>query len=332
MNYKLKYFILIAFILSSAIFVVSAVVNIAKSNNKEEQISPAVKITEKTELNNPVVSSSNLSLLFTGDMMLDRMVFTKTKKANDYNFPFLKITDFLQDFDLRIANLEGPVTDFKSISNGAGANRLIFTFSPRFLEPLKQNFDILNLANNHTNNFGAKGLQQTRDYLTGAGISYFGDPNNQEDYLATTTEFNGIKLGFIGFNELAKSGFENVLLKIKDLRLQVDWLVVYPHWGNEYQTVKPSAKQREEAHDIIDAGADVIIGSHPHVVQPTEEYKGKMIFYSLGNFIFDQYFSKETKQGLAVGIKLEKESGGIISASYQSYPLQINNDSQPYYE
>lgn len=80
---------------------------------------------------------------------------------------------------------------------------------------------------------------------------------------------------------------------------------------------------------MIDAGADAIIGSHPHVVQPTEEYKGKMIFYSLGNFIFDQYFSAETMQGLAVGVKLEKGSGGAVNALYQSYPLRINDNSQP---
>lgn len=329
---KFKHFYFIAFLFAIVIFIVNVTINVVSSNNRQEKISPVIKTAEAEIFSptiTPVVPSSTLLLLFVGDIMLDRTVFIKTKKANDYNFPFLKIADFLKNFDLRVANLEGPITDFKSVANGIGANRLIFTFSPQFLEPLKQNFDILNLANNHTNNFGAKGLQQTRDYLDSAGSKYFGDPNNSAGYLATSTEFNGIKLGFVGFNELAKNGFENVLLKIKELRPQVDFLIAYPHWGNEYESKKPSAKQQQEAHALIDTGADAIIGSHPHVVQPTEEYNGKIIFYSLGNFIFDQYFSGETMQGLAVGVKLEKRSGANASASYQMYPLQINNDSQP---
>lgn len=328
MNPKLKYLCLFASLLVLAVIVISAAVNVVKGNNRQEKISPEIKTTEKTEEDKPTVFPT-LTVLFTGDIMLDRIVLAKTKKAGDYNFPFLKITDFLKSFDLRIANLEGPITDFKSVSNEAGGNRLIFTFSPLFLEPLKKNFDILSLANNHTSNFGDKGLRQTRDYLDGAGIKYFGDPNNNVEYLATTTEFNSIKIGFIGFNELAKNGFENILLKIKELRPRVDWLFIYPHWGSEYETKKPSDKQQQEAREMIDAGADAVIGSHPHVVQPSEEYKGKMIFYSLGNFVFDQYFSAETMQGLAVAVKLEKRSGGAVNAVYQPYPLRINDNSQP---
>ncbi len=281
------------------------------------------------DVNTVFPQEQELNLLAVGDIMLDRSVFLKTQKALDYNFPFLKITDWLQDFDLRIGNLEGPITDFQSVANGTGANRLIFTFSPQFLQPLKTNFDFFSLANNHTKNFGLRGLEQTRNYLVQERIGYFGDPENTEDYLSTTTEKNGFRLAFVGYHGLVENGLPEVLTEIKKLREQNDFIIVYPHWGVEYETTKISSRQRSEAHQLIEGGADLIIGTHPHVVQPEEEYLGKKIFYSLGNFIFDQYFSAETMQGLAVSVYLKKNYSGEVSVDYQTYKIKINYDSQP---
>ena len=99
-------------------------------------------------------------------------------------------------------------------------------------------------------------------------------------------------------------------------------MIVFLHWGEEYQLIS-SSSQRKLAHSLIDAGADLIIGSHPHVVQEIEKYKGKLIFYSLGNFIFDQYFSRETQKGLAVSLELYPSR--II---YKLYPYTLFH-SQP---
>lgn len=273
-----------------------------------------------------ILPKDQLSLLFTGDIMLDRSVYLKTLEAGDYNHPFQNL-DYFFDYDLRIGNLEGAITNFNSISNGTGGSRFFFTFSPEFLEPLAKYFDIFDLANNHTLNFGYDGLKQTKDYLDEYGISYFGDPENDKENLSIIIEKNNIRLGFVGYHDLVVGGFDDALLEVEKLRSLVDYLVVMPHWGTEYITDKVNKLQKQEAHDFVDAGADVIIGTHPHVIQPIEEYNGKMIYYSLGNFIFDQYFSVDTQQGLNIAIFLEK--GDNIEVEYDILPIVINNDSQP---
>jgi len=284
------------------------------------------KIITPPKENKIILPKDQLSLLFTGDIMLDRSVWLKTKEAEDYNHPFQNL-DYFFDYDLRIGNLEGAITDFNSISNGTGGSRFFFTFSPEFLEPLAKYFDVFSLANNHTLNFGYDGLKQTRDYLDEYGMSYFGDPENDAENLSVIIEKNNIRLGFVGYHDLVAGGFENTLLEIERIRPLVDYMIVIPHWGTEYITDRVNNSAKDKAHQIIDAGADVIIGTHPHVIQPTEEYNGKMIFYSLGNFIFDQYFSTDTQQGLNIAIFLEK--GDTIEVKYDILPIVINSDSQP---
>jgi len=273
-----------------------------------------------------ILPSDKLSLLFTGDIMLDRAVWLKTIEAGDYFYPF-KNLDYFFDYDLRIGNLEGAITNFKSISNGTGGSRFFFTFSPEFLPAFKKYFSIFDLANNHTDNFEATGLKQTRDFLIESNINYFGDPNNVKENLSIIIEKNNIRIGLIGYNVLVANGLTNILLEINKIRPLVDYLIIMPHWGTEYATDKINFFQRDTAHQLIDASADIIIGTHPHVIQLIEEYNGKLIFYSLGNFIFDQYFSTETQQGLNLAIYLEK--GNSITANYKLLPIEIDNNSQP---
>jgi len=281
-----------------------------KNQNSAQLVAPKIK---------------KVSILAFGDMMLDRVVYSKALKAGDYNFPFQKIDDFLKTADIKFANLEGPITNFKSISNGN--TRMRFTVSPEFLPVLKERFNVLSLANNHMLDFGEAGYIQAKNYLSEANINYFGNYHNQQENLSTIIEKNEIKIGFIGYHGLIEEGFENALEEIKKIRPQVDFLIVVPHWGAEYKEF-PADSTIKKAKQFIDVGADLILGGHPHVVQPSEEYKGKKIYYSLGNFIFDQYWSEETMQGLAVEILLEK-SDNKIKAEYKEYKIKINQDSQP---
>ncbi len=279
-------------------------------------------------VDNPPIEIPRFSLLAVGDMMLDRSVYLHTQKAGDYTFPFEKISSFLDDWDLRLGNLEGPITTSKSVANGTGGNRLVFTFSSEFVQPLRQNFEFLSLANNHTTNFGKKGLDQTRQFLREESITFFGDPNNFIGFISTTTEKQNISFALIGYHQLVEKGLSDVVDEIERLDPIVDVVIVMPHWGNEYVTTHPSAAQKKEAHAFIDAGADVIFGAHPHVIQPIEEYKDKVIFYSLGNFIFDQYFSEETTQGLTVGMTVTKEEDKP-KLSFELFPVEISKQSQP---
>ncbi|MGI6314756.1 MAG: CapA family protein [Patescibacteria group bacterium] len=300
------------------------------ATNSNEIIEPlSLPKIKNINLAPEAIANPKVSLWIAGDIMLDRNVHKKTQTVGeeDYNFPFALLSTTTQQYDFRIANLEGPVTDNRSI---VSPSNLSFTFSPNYLESLKNNFEIVNLGNNHTNNFGRDGLKQTREYLDQTGIKYFGDPYNTSSSLSLVIEKNDIKIDLIGFNQLAGAGFDKVLTEIKNLRPQVDYLIALPHWGIEYNNVNPGQVQKTQARQIVDAGADIIIAGHPHVIQPIEKYNDKLIFYSLGNFIFDQYFSPETMRGLTISLNLEKASDKIIS-TLELLPIKLNLDYQPYF-
>lgn len=303
---------------------------IEKKNTDGKFINPlSLPKTQNINLESEVIANPKISLWIAGDIMLDRNVHKKTQTVGqgDYNFPFAQIGTSTIQYDFRIANLEGPITNNKSI---VSPNNLSFTFSPKYLEALKNNFEIVNLGNNHTHNFGKDGLQQTRDYLDQTGIRYFGDPYNTSSSLSLVIEKNNIKIGLVGFSQLIGYGFEDYIAEIKNLRSQVDYIIAMPHWGIEYNNTNPGQVQKNQAHQIIDAGADIIIAGHPHVIQPIEKYNDKLILYSLGNFIFDQYFSPETMRGLTVGLILEKKDDKIIS-TLELLPIKLNTDYQPYF-
>jgi len=282
-------------------------------------------IFNKSQIVGDSVFVERVSILAFGDMMLDRNVYLQTQKSKDFNYPFLNIDSFLKEADIRMANLEGPITSFNSVA--IKDNRMRFTISPDFLPALKSRFEILGLANNHMLDFGEDGYNQTKEFLGSAGIKYFGDFKNRPENLFAIIEKNKIKIGFVGYHALDFKNLEEIVKEIKDIKSKTDFVIVFAHWGGEYQT-KPVISQKEEAKMFIDAGADFVLGSHPHVVQPNEEYKGKPIFYSLGNFVFDQYFSEATMEGLAIKILLEK-SGNEIKFSYNSFLIKISKDSQP---
>jgi len=119
------------------------------------------------------------------------------------------------------------------------------------------------------------------------------------------------------------------LSEIKRIKTEklADLIIVYPHWGTEYLTSHPDKRQTDLAHQFIDSGADIIIGSHPHVIQPIEIYKEKPIFYSLGNFVFDQYFSKETMQGLMLKLDIVKKENKL-ETDISFLPINITIDNQ----
>ncbi len=274
--------------------------------------------------------SQSLRIIIVGDIMLDRNVYNATKRAGEnFEYPFLLIADELKKYDLRVANLEGPFTT--TPFNMKRAQAMSFTFDPQFAQPLAKYFDVVSLANNHTLNQGEKGLRATRDYLQQAGVEYFGDPLNRATDVGRIIERNGFKIGLIGYHAFGRSESKTIPVierEIKEMRPRADYIVVMPHWGAEYKP-RASAAQVVVGHRFIDAGADAVIGGHPHVVQNVEEYKGRKIFYSLGNFIFDQYFSKETMEGIMVAVELTRVDGGV-NAEFTTVPYQINKESQPF--
>lgn len=260
----------------------------------------------------------NTKILVFGDMMLDRAVRQKINE-NGPEYPFLQIKDYILNNDIVVANAEGSFTFFDSVTVGKKGAPLNFTFDPLMLNTLKDvGFTLLGQANNHTLNFGLKGFAQSTTSIILAGLNYFGDPQNKniEPYIK---EINGEKIGFVAYNEFSYQGKDNVIKAIQETKKQTSYLIVYPHWGVEYNQ-SFTGSQQKVAHEFIDAGADAVIGMHPHVIEPIEIYNGKPIFYSIGNFIFDQAQTGPKSEGLAIKIVLNKKS-----ITYEINPFSITH-------
>lgn len=310
---KRNIFLILFFILF--IFCLGKMIDI--SEDLDSQASLISTIVEEKESYEKEIEPERI--LFVGDMMFDRGVERLMLKTS-FSYPIDLIKKFLNSFDYVIGNLEGPINnetqDFPDSS-------LKFSFDKRVTETLKEgNFSLLSLANNHTLNMGASGLEETRDILKEVGINYVGDTTDCDmEYV--------YQEGGIIFYAINKTFSFNC--SDKEISAWIDgqrfynpesFFVVLIHWGNEYEEVN-SLSQKKLAHLIIDSGADLVIGGHPHVVQNIEKYNGKLIFYSLGNFIFDQYFSKETQESLALGLEIYPDK-----KIYRLYPTK-STLSQP---
>ncbi len=269
------------------------------------------KIQNRNLLINKINSQEDpIKITFIGDIMVDRYV-RKIAEKESYDFLFENVKDKLSKSDLVVGNLEGPVTNYESIYNtGSHPNNYTFTFDQKIIESLKKtNIKTVFLDNNHILNYGASGLEQTIENLQKGGINYFGLPY-EEDVLYKTV--NGVNLSFISYNEFISSDLEQIIKNIKETDTKSDHVVVFTHWGNEYEKV-PTDRQVKLAHLFIDSGADIIIGTHPHVIQQKEKYNGKYIYYSLGNFIFDQYFNEDVRCGAVITFEIDEDK--IISVT-----------------
>ena len=269
-------------------------------------------------------ASNGVKILFIGDMMFDRHIREAVEKygSGDYNYIFKPMKDKLSEYDLVVGNLEGPITDNKSVSTNTKMDEranLVFTFDSKVAEVLAENnIKLVNLGNNHILNQGAKGVEETKKYLVEAGVEYF----NEDNFLAREVE--GIRLGIVGYNYSVADSEQLAIENIQKAREQSDIVVVCSHWGAEYKTGEPGNSVRTLAYRFVDAGADLVIGTHPHVIQNSEEYNGKKIYYSLGNFVFDQYFSRETMEGLGAEMTIKTD----LSMEYNELKFEMTKRGQ----
>ncbi len=245
--------------------------------------------------------SREVTLYAVGDVMLGRYI-AKVMAVQGSNYPFKEICSTLQRGDVVFGNLEAIISseDLLPLYPQKPYN---FHASKNAVQALKQaGFQVLSLANNHAMDYGTAPLRQTKKLLSGADIATMGagDDIHEARQPAIVTK-KGLRFGFLGYgiahdrsvyagrnrSGIAPVKIEDILADVQNLRNRVDVLAVSIHWGIEYENT-PTLEQRKDAHRIIDSGADIIIGHHPHVMQGVEVYKGKVIAYSLGNFVFDQ--------------------------------------------
>jgi len=281
-------------------------------NNKNSfDISSEDKNSVTSYVSGFYTEKKDIQILFTGDLMFDRGIRYYADKNGSNEYIFDKIYKTLSNSDLVVSNLEGPITDNPSISAGTepgSEKNYSFTFDKSVAKTLfLQNIKLVSLANNHTLNFHTAGLKSTEKYLSEAGVEYFGSPEGNKSIIK---EIDGVKIAFIAYNEFygdSDAEQAKTIEEIKKLKKEVDLVIVFSHWGVEYSVI-PVDSVKDLAHQFVDAGADLIIGSHPHIIEPLETYNGKRIYYSLGNFIFDQYFNENVRNGRGVIVKINPET------------------------
>jgi gamma-polyglutamate biosynthesis protein CapA len=275
-------------------------------------------IVEEMKRNDEEVENGEIQITLGGDVMLGRSVLTKSELMGDYSYPFNEIRGFLKGSDLVFVNLETPIVE-KCPRTNTG---MIFCTDPKMIQGLvSSGINVVNIENNHLLNYGQEGLEETKRYLKEGGIEITGFGE------LAVKKIKNIRFGFLGFDFLTKRIGEKDLKLISKSKAQVDVLIVSVHWGNEYQA-KANYIQKDTAEKIVNAGADVIVGHHPHWVQDIEKIGNTPVYYSLGNFVFDQMWSEETKKGLLVeltfdGIKLIREVRTPIYMSELGQPAVI---------
>jgi len=274
---------------------------------------PSVQ-TQQQKTASPV--SVTARTLFFGDMYWGRyMNEWSMASLLKTAYPFSRLNEFDRDeYDAWIANLECPTVAGFSQSSAQEDATLSFNCSPSYLPEAAKWFTIVSLANNHTDNRGAAGFAETRQHLDENGIQYFGhyDPAVVDDacevvglpvtatYSDATTKRQNLPVALCAYNGVFKIPPAASIDAIRNYAALMP-VIVMPHMGVEYQPA-PDALRIATYHAMIDAGADIILGGHPHWIQTTEAYKGKLIVYSMGNFIFDQQANKEVTRSAAIKV------------------------------
>jgi len=268
-------------------------------------------------------------ILFGGDVMLSRYVGTLAREKADPAWPLHDIAGLFSSADLAFVNLEAPFSDHgHPIEKG-----MVFKAEPEMVEALLlAGIDIVSTANNHARDCGRYGVGFTLDWLARNGIAAVGTgPTEEAAHQGAVIERNGVRFGFLAYtydqsngnhpdrdDRIAMMDTDAMAEDVEDMSERADVAIVSMHAGLEYWS-KPSPAQRKFAHAAIDAGASAVVGHHPHVTQPVESWGNGVIFYSLGNLVFDQFQRKETQRGLIADVRFV----GKRLAGYGVIPVDI---------
>lgn len=262
---------------------------------------------QTTPVLTPVATSLESRMLVMGDVFWGRYINDWSEQSElKYAYPFSRLAEFEREkYDAWIHDMECPITNNPKVSSAVEDTTLSFDCSPEYLPEAKKWFTAMTLANNHTDNQGPEGLVETRQHLDANGIQYFGtyEPNDYDhlcDVIAMPARVTmsdksvvqaKLPMVWCGYHGVFKTPTPE---SIAVMKRYTDYfpVIAMPHSGAEYKA-EPDTIKTDFYRSLIDNGADVVIGDHPHWVQSSEAYKGKLIMYSLGNFIFDQQYNRE---------------------------------------
>lgn len=275
-----------------------------------------------------------VSLVFAGDIVLDDAAGALIESGGD---PFAGFAPLFARADIRIGNLECVV----ATTGSAGDKNFTFRAHPRTLPVLKRHFDAMALANNHSGDFGRDAFAEMLTLLKQNQLAQFGGGHNlSEAHTPLIVERKGLRIALLGYNEFMPRSFEadydapgsawsedeQVVDDIRKARsvYQADLVIPVMHWGWENE-LTANARQRQLARTMIDAGADAVIGGHPHVTQDIEHYRGKPIVYSVGNFVMKETDNANQRVGWV--LRLTMDASGVTA--FDTQVAQIDGNGIP---
>jgi poly-gamma-glutamate synthesis protein (capsule biosynthesis protein) len=285
----------------------------------QNAVEPAQTSTPAPTLTPSPTGLPRVRLALVGDLMLARSINKECIRRDDFTWPFQETASILQDADLTMGNLETPIVT-GCIPTDLGMR---FCADPRTVDGLVfAGFDVVSLANNHTLNYEQEGLDETVRLLAAAQIT------GLVDGALVVYEINGMRIGIIAYDDTDwQLPIEETLAHVEKIAQQVDALIGYFHWGFENQP-NASHYQQDFSKQLIDAGMDVVIGAHPHWLQPIERYKSGVAFYSLGNFVADQMSFRRSMESVIVRLTLEKHPERL-QVDYELLPMKLVDVGQP---
>lgn len=268
----------------------------------------------------PTPEVAVVTMAVVGDVMLGRSVQEQMEKRGDFSWPFREMAEDLAKADVTVGNLEAVVVPGCSQAE----NRFIFCMRPEAREGLTlAGFDVLSQANNHAYNYGIKAYEESVSLLAAESMAVI------DSERLVVKEIEGTTLGFLGFDDVSVPlDLARVRATVASASAKTEVTTVLVHWGVEYVD-RPTVRQREVAQVLVEAGADIIAGSHPHWVQPMEYIGDTLVFWSLGNFVFDQMWSEQTRKGAVAWIEMSVQDRRLQKIDYEVVPVKIYEYGQP---
>ncbi len=287
---------------------------------------------------NPAIAQTHepaVSVVFAGDIMLEGGPDRAIRRGHD---PFAGVAHLFKGADIRLGNLECVVATVGTVEP---EKPNVFRVHPRGLKYVKRHFDAVGLANNHSGDYGTRAFAQMLGFLKQSGLGYYGGGLDlKEAHQPLILERQGLRIAVLGYNEFQPRNFEadhdrpgvawsedeQVVRDIRDARRvwHADVVISVMHWGWEEPIA--NSRQRALARLMIDAGADAVIGGHPHQLQDTDQYKGKPIFYSLGNFVFEGFPDKVNNVAWVVRLSVDRQ--GV--RAWEAHRVEIDKHGLPH--
>lgn len=286
---------------------------------------PASTPTPKPEADGSIM----LTISAVGDVTIGRNVqssstiFAKemARQNNDINFIFRNVKNIFEADDITIVNFEGVLADSYSVPSNKKGNSFLFIAPTDYASVLPDNgVEIATIENNHIDDFGTNGRQNTRDALSAAGVTW------ADEYNMAVYDAKGLKVAVLSYKtfDYYDTLYNKVPQEVAAAKELYDLVIVAFHWGAE-KDYYPNANQKKLGHMTIDAGADLVIGHHSHRMNPIEEYKGKYIVYSLGNFSFAGNNKPDDMATFIFQTRFKIKNGEITSNTFRIIPCRISS-------